>query len=371
MQNSGHLWILMARSLNDEATIQEKEELNNILRQDESLQQQYDLLNRIWSDKTARLNNESENSSVTKAVSKIITLAELEKIQFDDDAPKNRKFFRKRRILLTSLALLIIASAGFIWIYTSSSSAIVQKAGETIAVQNGSRSHSMLPDGSTVWLNAGSKLFYDDNFSGATREVRLEGEAFFDVVKQPQRPFIVHTSGIDIKVLGTAFNVKSYPDDKTVETTLYHGSVKIFRENESEKSAIILKPNEKVIIPKDAAKANNHLSLKNSNTTVPQIIPASYTLTHIDSTKNENEQLETAWIYSRLEFKGDSFEEVARKMERWYNVTIFFTDEKVKQLSVTGSFEKETIEQAFAALKTGFPINYKITDHEIYVESSK
>jgi transmembrane sensor len=369
MQNSGQLWMLMARSLNDEATIQEKEELNKILCQDERLQQQYDLLDRIWSDKTARHNNESENSSVTKAVSKIITLAELEKIQFDDDAPKNRKFFRKRRILLTSLALLIIASAGFIWIYTRSSSAIVQKDGETISVQNGSHSRSMLPDGTTVWLNAGSKLFYDDNFSGATREVRLEGEAFFDVVKQPQRPFIVHTSGIDIKVLGTSFNVKSYPDDKTVETTLYHGSVKIFRENESEKSAIILKPNEKVIIPKDAAKADNHLSLKNNNNTVPQLIPANCIRSYIDSTKKENEQLETAWLYSRLEFRGDSFEDLARKMERWYNTNIVFEDEEVKQLNFNGSFEKETLEEALIALKTTIPFNYKIKGREIFISS--
>ena len=361
----------MARSLNDEATIQEKEELEKLLRQNENLQQQYNLLCRIWSDRKTRLDNEIENSSVNKAISKILTLAELERIQFDDDIPKKRKFFRKRRIIPVSLAVVVVASSVFIWKYIRSSSTGISQPQETIAVQNGSRSRSMLPDGTTVWLNAGSKLFYDDNFSGPTREVRLEGEAFFDVVKQPQRPFIVHTSGIDIKVLGTSFNVKSYPDDKTVETTLYHGSVKIFRENESEKSAIILKPNEKVIISKEAAVDDNHLSLKNNNNTVPEVIPANYILTFIDSTKKENERLETAWLYSRLEFKGDSFEEVARKMDRWYNVTIVFTDEKVKQLSVTGSFEKETIEQAFAALKTGFPINYKIINHEIYVGSSK
>jgi transmembrane sensor len=370
MQTSGHLWILMARSLNGEATIQEKEELENILHQDDGLQQQYDLLCRIWSDKTKRRDNETENSTVNKAISKIITLAELERIQFDDDLPKKKKFFRRRRILLGSLAVFVISSALLIWKYSRSSSAIIPESKQTIAVQNGSRSRSMLPDGSTVWLNVGSKLFYDDNFSGPTREVRLEGEAFFDVVKQLHRPFIVHTSGIDIKVLGTSFNVKSYPDDKTVETTLYHGSVKIFRENESEKSAIILKPNEKAIIPKDAAITNNQVSSKNDSP-VPAIRPASYTLTHIDSTKKESERIETAWLYSRLEFKGDSFEEVARKMERWYNVTIYFTDEKVKQLSVTGSFEKETIEQAFAALKTGFPINYKIANHEIYVGLSE
>jgi ferric-dicitrate binding protein FerR (iron transport regulator) len=72
-------------------------------------------------------------------------------------------------------------------------------------------------------LNADSKLHYNNDFSGATREVTLEGEAFFDVVKQTGRPFIVHTSGIDIRVLGTAFNVKSYPEDDSVETTSLQG----------------------------------------------------------------------------------------------------------------------------------------------------
>jgi transmembrane sensor len=367
MQTSGRLWILMARSLNDEATIQEKEELDNILHQSESLQQQYDLLCRVWSDKTARHNN-AENPIVNKAISKIITLAELERIQFGD-APKSKKFFRKRRIILASLAVFVIASTVFTWIYTRSSHSIIPRSQETIAVQNGSRSRSMLPDGTTVWLNAGSKLFYDDNFSGATREVRLEGEAFFDVVKQPHRPFIVHTSGIDIKVTGTAFNVKSYPEDKTVETTLYHGSVKVFRHEESEKKAIQLKPNEKLILSKQAANKTSGLSEGVRPTSIKEI-PPSFVIAHIDSTKKESERFETAWLYSRLEFRGDSFEELARKLERWYNVTIVFTDENVKQLSFDGSFEKENVEQALAALKEANHLfNYKIKNHEIFVGS--
>ncbi|HLG40124.1 MAG TPA: DUF4974 domain-containing protein, partial [Chitinophagaceae bacterium] len=100
-------------------------------------------------------------------------------------------------------------------------------------------------------------------------------------------------------------------------------------------------------------------------------LPASPTIAHIDSTKKENERIETAWVYNRLEFRGDNFEELARKLERWYNVTIVFTDEKVKQLTVRGSFEKETVEQAFVALKEGFPINFKINNHEIFVGSAK
>ena len=164
-----------------------------------------------------------------------------------------------RRIWMAVASVLIVVFGGWLWFGNQSSDAKGQKQ-EIIEAQNGSRSRSVLPDGSTVWLNAGSKLYYENDFTGATREVRLEGEAFFDVVKKTDRPFIVHTSGIDIKVLGTAFNVKSYPEDKTVETTLYRGSVKVFRHEESETGAIHLKPNEKLILSKEAAAKAENLS---------------------------------------------------------------------------------------------------------------
>jgi len=169
--------------------------------------------------------------------------------------------------------------------------------------------------------------------------------------------------------LGTAFNVKSYPEDKTVETTLYRGSVKVFREEESEEKAIQLVPNEKLTLYKEAAKAQGELSLQEKLSTNKP--PASFTISPIDSTKEESERLETAWVYSRLEFRGDNFEELARKLERWYNVTIVFTDEKVKRLSFDGSFEGETVDQAFKSLRSANPLfNYKIDTHEISVGSA-
>ena len=99
-------------------------------------------------------------------------------------------------------------------------------------------------------------------------------------------------------------------------------------------------------------------------------IPVRHIITPIDSTKKESERIETAWVYSRLEFQIVPFEEVAKKLERWYNVTITFSDEQVKKLSVYGSFEDETVEEAFEALKAAFKINYKIINHEVFVESS-
>ena len=258
--------------------------------------------------------------------------------------------------------------AGWFW-KNYGNSPVVEKPGkETIITQNGSRTRSLLTDGTTVWLNAGSKLFYENDFNGITREVSLEGEAFFEVVKQTNRPFIVHTSGIDIRVLGTAFNVKSYPEDKNVETTLYRGQVQVLRQEDLISKAIQLIPNQKLILPKQAAKET--IKLSEEKQPLAKKITASFIITLIDSTKKESERFETAWLYSRLEFRGNNFEELAKKLERWYNVTIVFKDEKVKELNFNGSFEKENVDEAFKALQLAVPFfDYKIENNGVLVSS--
>lgn len=368
MESHDKIWHLIARALNGEASAPEQEELMELLRHDESLQQQYDLLTRIWKEKEGHVDNE-DNDAARNTISRIINKAELEEQYTVPAISKSRLI--TRRIWLAAASVAVLFMAGW-FLKTKLSSKKEDIKQDTLEARNGSRSRSLLPDGTTVWLNAGSKLYYENDFTGPTREVRLEGEAFFDVVKQTQHPFIVHTAGIDIKVLGTAFNVKSYPEDKTVETTLYRGSVQVFREKDPEHTTIQLKPNEKLILTRQAANEPSTLSDKGQPSLTAKEIPLSFTIAHIDSTKKENERIETAWLYSRLEFHGDSFEELARKMERWYNVTILFTDEKVKQLSFNGTFEDENIDQALAALKVANHLfNYKINNHEISVGSSE
>lgn len=364
MEMPAHLWHLIARTLNEEASPREREELSQVLRNDPLLQQQFEILSRLWKDNEQKFIIE-DSELARSTVSRIITRAEVE-APLPEIRPA-RKFANKKRWLVAASILILGAIS---WAFIKNSGASVPadaKSSEAIVAQNGSRIRSLLPDGTTVWLNVGSKLYYGD-FSGDTREVRLEGEAFFDVVKNPARPFIVHTSGIDIKVLGTTFNVKSYPDDKTVETTLYHGKVKVFRRNDSEKSAVELQPNEKLIISKEAANNSQILSEAVTRKSYGNIAEG-VTITLIDSTKKENERFETAWIYSRLEFRGDNFEELARKLERWYNVKIIFTEEDIKHLNFNGSFEKETVEQAFVALKAAVPFDYSIQGNEILIAS--
>ncbi len=120
-----------------------------------------------------------------------------------------------------------------------------------IDVPYGSRSAVIMPDGSKIWLNAGSKIKYDRHFDIDSREVFLEGEAYFDV-KKTKRPFIVYTSHISIHVLGTRFNVKSYPDEDNIETTLVEGNIRI--ESKKSNKPVFLKPREKLTYHKPDAK---------------------------------------------------------------------------------------------------------------------
>ncbi len=364
MDMPAQIWHLIARTLNGEASVKERDELNEILASDSLLQQQFDVLYRIWKDRESKM-TDRDCDAARNTINRIITRAESEDAHPFE--PRRNRFRRASWLIAASLLLVAVATWAFLREKAPTQIAGTESEQESIVAQNGSRIRSLLPDGTTVWLNVGSKLFYDD-FSGNTREVRLEGEAFFDVVKQPGRPFIVHTSGIDIKVLGTSFNVKSYPEDKSVETTLYKGQVKVFRQNETEESAVELKPNEKLILSKEAAFNPSNLSQPNMPQTHKNL-SAGITITLIDSTKKESERFETAWIYSRLEFRGENFEQLARKLERWYNVKVEFSDEKAKQLNFNGSFEKETVEQAFLALKAAVPFEYDIKGNEIFVGS--
>lgn len=367
METPEHIWYIIARNLNGEAAPQEQQQLIDLLHQNQQLQQQYDILISIWKQKHGSINDE-DNVNARNTISRIINRAAIEADDTEVISLRKRRRNR-RRLSLAISSFIILVAAGWSWLSYKHAAAIDKKTKSApIVVNNGSRSRSLLPDGTTVWLNAGSKLYYENDFNGPTREVRLEGEAFFDVIKLPDRPFIVHTSGIDIRVLGTTFNVKSYPGDKTVETTLYSGLVQVLRQGDIEKKAIQLKPNEKLILAKQAAK--EEIKLSEQKTPLVKPIPAGFIITRIDSAKKESERLETAWLYSRLEFRGDSFEELAHKLERWYNVTIVFTDEKVKGLNFNGSFEKETVEQAFKYLQATIPFNYKINNNEIWISSS-
>lgn len=364
METPEQIWFLLSRNLSGDASEQDKEELNRLLQQHPELMHQYDMLQHLWAANTPLREEPVEKDKI----SRILQLAAAEKA--GNSAPARVFHIAKWRKVYWAAAVITVLALGS-WLFIEWNKQKQTLATNEIVAPKGSKTRTILPDGSTVWLNAGSSIKYA-SFNGPVREVTLEGEAFFDIVHATSLttgqkvPFIVHAGSIDIKVLGTAFNVKSYPDEKTIETTLIRGLVQISRKGDEKGAPVYLHPNEKIVLPAakaDAVPASETATPVKNNTTIDHI-------TRIDSTLKENERIETAWVYNRLEFRGDNFEQLARKLERWYNVTIHFEDDAVRKLVFNGSLENESLEQAFTALKAAVPFDVTIKNNEIFIKSS-
>ena len=274
------------------------------------------------------------------------------------------RFFRPKRLAwLVPLTILIGGGAWFLFRQNKNDNSTAQQAvsSNEISTHNGSRTKTLLPDGSTVWLNAGSKLDYSKDFGLSLREVNLVGEGFFDVIKNPEKPFIVHTNSVDIKVTGTAFNVRSYPNDKTTETSLIRGSVEVtLKKRPGEKW--VLKPNEKLVLLNNDATYINELSEKKEIVKIPLIAKKELTYQEGDPVA-----VEVAWTKNKLSFEDETFEEVARKMERWYDVSFEFRNSATKSLMLHNSFTDETLEQAMEALEFSFNFKYRIEDKKVII----
>ncbi|MGV8090510.1 MAG: FecR family protein [Mangrovibacterium sp.] len=222
----------------------------------------------------------------------------------------------------------------------------------TVKVPYGARSEVELPDGSRIWINSGSSLKYPAKPDNKEVFIYLNGEAFFDIVKNEKRKLNVQTSTINVQVLGTAFNVKSYDDD-LVETTLVRGRIFITgKVGNKTIEPVYLRTNQQVRLIKGETGRN-------------------YSESALQILEEVDIEPVTCWKDNRMIFKSESFSELARKMERWYNVRIIIEDEGLKGSTYTGVFEKETIEQAMNALSLSLPFTYRIEKNEIHVIKRK
>ncbi len=249
----------------------------------------------------------------------------------------------------------------------------------TIVAPKGNKAFAELPDGTRVWLNAESKLTYPGTFADESRHVFLEGESYFEVAKDNKRPFIVHTSGVIIRATGTAFNVKSYPSEDIIQTTLVEGSVAIERQAarkyKNAKSAgnnliVYLKPNEQATFYKTTSviDVNSKTSVIKSDNT--QMVKNKYTLVKKDSVlldKKVETGLFTSWKENQLAFDNEPFESMSVRLERQFNMQFRFMDEEIKSFRFTGKFPEISVEQLLAALQFASPFYYVINENDIFI----
>ena len=347
------IWELLSKKLAGEASEAELAELELWLRQDPDMHYAADHVAGLWEQPVKAAPQQTDHAWEDH-------LARMEQrgVSLEEDTLEDRNgslpFYKKISTWLSAAAVLIIV-AGTWWGMRSGAPLLRGNNSlpeEVVTTAKGTRSRVVLPDGSVVLLNADSKLMYDSAFDGPLRNVQLEGEAYFDVAHDKKRPFIIHTAQMDIKVLGTAFNVKAYASDGFAETALVRGSVEVQVLN-ADMKPILLKPNEKIVVKGERPSAVQEETGEKSTASTKTVLVQPLHYTRADSIR-----IETAWVANTLVFEDESFAELAVKMERWFGVDIRFLDEKIAALRFTGKFDRETCEEALKALQITAEFTY-------------
>lgn len=248
---------------------------------------------------------------------------------------------RKTRIVLSTswfkyvAAILFIAFLGAnVYLFTNKESVEIN----TIEVPKGQRASVTLSDGTKVWLNSQSKLIYPAKFLSQKRSVRLEGEGFFEVAHNARSPFCVESNLIHVQVLGTKFNMKSYPDEPS-QVTLTEGKVKVT--DQSNKHQVTLKPNEQV----------------------------SYSIkTGMQLTKQVNTQMVKSWTNGEIAYTNKTLKEIANDLERQFDVHIAIPDRTLASEIFTCHFKKATtVEEVLVLLKETRQLDYNVKEQEIQI----
>jgi ferric-dicitrate binding protein FerR (iron transport regulator) len=241
--------------------------------------------------------------------------------------------------IAASIAVLLLCSLGGYFIGKTTLIASDPVVMNQVIMANGSKGSITLPDGTVAWLNENSYLIYPETFSSDGRKVRLEGEAFFDVTPDARSPFRVETGQVTVRVLGTRFNVKNYPNRDYLETVLLSGEVEVsFTGN---KETLILKPNQSVSFDKSSGVY-----------TVNKVIADDYIV----------------WINEKLVFTNEKLSTILSKMEKWYNVDIQCAPKVALDLRLSLTIRKEPVDEIFKILELIAPIKSRIKENKIYIQ---
>lgn len=217
-----------------------------------------------------------------------------------------------------------------------------------IYVAKGEKSRVELPDGTVVWLNSDSRITFPLKFSAQAREVTLSGEAYFDVVENPNHPMIVRLgNNYSLKVLGTVFNVKSYNNENAIETTLYSGKVDIYEDGKDIPIHSMI-PNETFIIRPMVSIIQEPESVKNISPDIMEKI--------------------AAWKDGMLYFEESHLDNVVIKLERWYGVELKIEDGILCDCKYTAAFENAPIVNVLEDMKEKLPLDYIIEENVIYLK---
>ena len=252
---------------------------------------------------------------------------------------------------------------------------LLQSNTTTVQTKLGSQSMVDLPDGSTVWINAGSKLTYNDSYNEEDREVSLIGEACFDVKTNAEKPFIVKVGDLSVKALGTTFNIKAYPEDQVITTTLVKGKVVIEGTDvNDEKFSITMKPNENItyLTSMKSVKEQPEAIINPTKHIKPEKAVELKIPEKVIIADNIKPELYTSWKDESWIIEKQLLGNLIKDLERRYDVEILFGSDNISDYHFSGTIQRETIEQVMKILQRTIPLHYIINKSTVTIrEDSK
>jgi transmembrane sensor len=329
---------LLAKKLSGVITADELAAFNRLVANNASYQKEYEAIRSYWTEDDEPYEN---IVGIFDDIKKRAGIEDTVAKEKDNVKPINKpnRAFPWFRTIAAAVAVIAVS----VCVYVLKTRSPQQNDIALLQTKWGATAQVKLPDGTMVTLNSSSVLKYPRHFDGSNREVYLNGEGYFDVAKDHQHPFIVHTEKTAIKVLGTAFNLKSYTNDAQFEATLFRGSIQATL-NSNPTVNILLKPSDKLIVN-----------------------ASGYQLTKETYAGHSNTNAETAWMSHKLIFKNEPFNLLANNLTRKYGLDIVFKNDGLKSIKLSGEFESENIEQVLLSLQVVTKFNYKVSGNTIYI----
>jgi ferric-dicitrate binding protein FerR (iron transport regulator) len=350
---------LFIRLFNGSASEQEANNVIKYLNESQENRLHYFTIKRIWLESAVK---SKDSDIVNNSWERLLIRINDSENEADSINTKNKNLIVRRLAIAASIAILCVFS--IYSIIQNHRTGQYLSSDTEIVVPYGSRSNISLPDGSNVWLNSGTKLIYKSSFH-RRREVSLSGEAYFDIKKLNKRQFIVNTSDLRIRVHGTTFNIKSYPEEHIIETTLVKGQIEVesFKE-QGDEGSVLMAPHEKLIYTKPSENSldqiqNEPLADDNLDDMQKKIPNNMQLIQNVDTEEY------SSWKDGKLIVKSELLKDLAVKLERYYNVDISFQNDSVKKFKFSGTLNEVTIEEVMRAITSTSPIHYEISKNKV------
>jgi ferric-dicitrate binding protein FerR (iron transport regulator) len=314
------LYILLEKFLQKKASIEETTRLTELFHQADSKEMLFNLYEEKWESITSV----HENPEVQER----IWMRLQEQLNADTAVPAKLSIWKKyARIAAAILLPFFFACLGY---YYSENKFYQSTDKMLVHVERGQKADLQLPDGTQIWLNSATSLTYDKTYNQKDRVIYLQGEAYFEVKKDKTKPFIVKADEISVEAIGTSFNVKAYPEDDYITTTLIEGSVRVGNFS----SSSLLAPNEKLVF----SRADRQFAKK----------------LLLDAEKH------ASWRNNQLAFEQERLEDIAKVLERMYNIRIKFASENLKNIRFSGKVKNNNLESILQLIAFVSPIHYSM-----------